>query len=107
MPVPSKRVFKDKNKGELMVIEPNEVHPSSQPLVHRSGGASLPSRGDSSPCDLIVMGSRAFSLATLRKGIAISARRESIIGSAFVVTSFLRQVIHPLIWRIRRGFVVS
>ncbi|KAL4191028.1 hypothetical protein AMTRI_Chr07g78750 [Amborella trichopoda] len=107
MSFPLKKVFENENRGELMVIEPNEAHPSSQPLVPRSGGAPLPSRGDSSLCDLIVMGNRAFSLATLRRGLAISARRELIISSAFVLSSFLGHVIHPLVWRNRRGFVVS
>ncbi|KAL4198915.1 hypothetical protein AMTRI_Chr03g142410 [Amborella trichopoda] len=106
MPIPSK-VSEDESRGELMVIEPNEVHPSSQPLVPRSGGTPLPSGGDFGPCDLIVMGNRAISLATLREGLAISARREPIISSAFVVTSFSGQVIHPLIWRIHGGFFIS
>ncbi|KAL4201631.1 hypothetical protein AMTRI_Chr02g259550 [Amborella trichopoda] len=107
MLVPSKKVFEDANCRELMVIEPNEAHPTSQPLVSRSGGSPLPSRGDSCRCELIVMGNRAFSLATLRRGLAISARREPIIDSTFVVTSFSRQVIHPIVWCIRGGFVVS
>ncbi|KAL4187330.1 hypothetical protein AMTRI_Chr09g18460 [Amborella trichopoda] len=95
--VPSKKVSEKENRGELMVIEPNKAHPSSQPFVPRNDGPPLLSRGDSSLCDLIVMDSRAFSLATLREGLAISARREPIIGSTFVVTSFSRQVVHPLV----------
>ncbi|KAL4184893.1 hypothetical protein AMTRI_Chr10g227870 [Amborella trichopoda] len=107
LPVPSKKVSEKENRGELMAIEPNEAQPSTQPLILKSCGASLASRGDSGLCDLIAMGNRVFSLTTLRGDLAISAQREPIIGSAFVVTSFLGQVIHPLVWRIRGGFVVS
>ncbi|KAL4192794.1 hypothetical protein AMTRI_Chr06g173740 [Amborella trichopoda] len=107
MPISSKKVFGEENGGELMVIEPNKSHPSSQPLAHRSGGTPLPSQSDSGLCDLIVIGSRAFSLAILKGGPAVSVRREPNIGLAFVVTSFSRQVIHSLVWRICGGFVVS
>ncbi|KAL4204047.1 hypothetical protein AMTRI_Chr01g130250 [Amborella trichopoda] len=95
LPVPSKKVSGNENKGELVAIELNEGQTSSQPLVLKSCGASLPSRGDSGQCDLIAMGNRVFSLTTLRGDLAISAQREPIIGSAFVVTSFSGQVIHP------------
>ncbi|KAL4198979.1 hypothetical protein AMTRI_Chr03g142700 [Amborella trichopoda] len=74
----------------------NERHPSPQPLI--SGGESK--------YDLVIMGNKVIPLATLRGGCAPSARREPFIGSAFVVTSFFRQFIHPLVWRIRGGFVV-
>ncbi|KAL4184825.1 hypothetical protein AMTRI_Chr10g3050 [Amborella trichopoda] len=88
MSVPLKKVSEDENRGELMVIEPNEMHPSSLPLVLKSGGVLLPSQGDYGPFNLIVMASRDFSLATLREGLTISSQREPIISSAFVVTSF-------------------
>ncbi|KAL4196620.1 hypothetical protein AMTRI_Chr04g247110 [Amborella trichopoda] len=80
---------------ELLTTE-NEPHLSPQPPV---------SRGESE-YDLTIMGNKAIPLATLRRGHASFARREPIIGSTFVVTSFSGQVIHPLVWRIRGGFVV-
>ncbi|KAL4191043.1 hypothetical protein AMTRI_Chr07g27650 [Amborella trichopoda] len=83
-------------EDEEPLISENESHPSSQPLV--SGGES--------EYDLIIMGNKVIPLATLRGSRSSAARREPIIGSAFVVTSFFGQVIHPLVWRIRGGFVV-
>ncbi|KAL4194825.1 hypothetical protein AMTRI_Chr05g70380 [Amborella trichopoda] len=75
----------------------NELLPSPQPSVSRG----------KSEYDLIIVCNKVIPLTTLRGGPASSARREPIIGLAFVVTSFSGQVIHPLVWRIRGGFVVS
>ncbi|KAL4203780.1 hypothetical protein AMTRI_Chr01g105600 [Amborella trichopoda] len=84
-------------EDEQVLITENEPHPSPQPPI--SGGESK--------YDLTIMGNKAIPLVTLRGSRSSSARREPIIGSAFVVTSFLGQVIHPLIWCIRGCFVVS
>ncbi|KAL4194849.1 hypothetical protein AMTRI_Chr05g61570 [Amborella trichopoda] len=84
-------------EDEEPLINENEPHTSPQPPV---------SRGESE-YDLIVMGNKAIPLATLRGSRASSTRRQPIIGSAFVFTSLSGQVIHPLVWRIRGGFVVS
>ncbi|KAL4183129.1 hypothetical protein AMTRI_Chr11g153670 [Amborella trichopoda] len=84
-------------QDEEPLITETESHPSPQPPV--SGGES--------EYDLIIMGNKVIPLATLRGSRTYFARREPIIGSAFVVTSFSGQVIHPLVWCIRGGFVVS
>ncbi|KAL4194907.1 hypothetical protein AMTRI_Chr05g61870 [Amborella trichopoda] len=82
---------------EEPLITENEPHPFPQPPVY----------GGEREYDLLIMGNKAIPLVTFKGSRSSSTRREPIIGSAFIVTSFSGQVIHPLIWHIWGGFVVS
>ncbi|KAL4199103.1 hypothetical protein AMTRI_Chr03g49560 [Amborella trichopoda] len=84
-------------EDEEPLITENEQHPSRQPPVF----------GGERKYDVVIMSNKLIPLATLRGSHTSSARREPIIGLASVDTSFSGQFIHPLVWRIWVGFVVS